>query len=166
MSTNNIDTFGFYLPVCCITRRGLVICKDLNHTEWIYVIKSGSCRVLTTLHATKAHLPKPCGNRQQELIGKSFKVGMSLFDTFEKHYLSILSIAAIILSIAINYIIQSGYLKSQPVTSMMRKRKRSSRKSRPKIQVTGQRTSHGNSTSINIIRVLKTLCYNLLDYAS
>ncbi|XP_076468500.1 cyclic nucleotide-binding domain-containing protein 2-like isoform X2 [Babylonia areolata] len=38
-------------------RRGMVLCKDSNQSEWIYVIKSGSCRVLTALHAVKPSIP-------------------------------------------------------------------------------------------------------------
>ncbi|KAK3611132.1 hypothetical protein CHS0354_014877 [Potamilus streckersoni] len=41
--------------ICLFTyfRRGVLLCKDSNHAEWIYVIRSGACRVLKDLHATK-----------------------------------------------------------------------------------------------------------------
>ncbi|XP_077984225.1 cyclic nucleotide-binding domain-containing protein 2-like isoform X3 [Glandiceps talaboti] len=34
-------------------RRGSVICKDGNTSEWIYVVKSGTCRVLKKLQAAR-----------------------------------------------------------------------------------------------------------------
>ncbi|XP_033631800.1 cyclic nucleotide-binding domain-containing protein 2-like [Asterias rubens] len=34
-------------------RRGVVICKDSNNSDWIYVIKTGTCRVLKKLRAPK-----------------------------------------------------------------------------------------------------------------
>ncbi|KAL8564897.1 hypothetical protein ACOMHN_003743 [Nucella lapillus] len=40
-------------------RRGMVLCKDSRESEWIYVIKSGSCRVLTALRAVTPSLPGP-----------------------------------------------------------------------------------------------------------
>ncbi|XP_071125080.1 cyclic nucleotide-binding domain-containing protein 2-like isoform X1 [Mytilus edulis] len=45
--------------ICCFTyfRRGVLLCRNSNTSEWIYIIKSGSCRVLTELHDTKP-LPK------------------------------------------------------------------------------------------------------------
>ncbi|KAK7480125.1 hypothetical protein BaRGS_00028609, partial [Batillaria attramentaria] len=41
--------------VCLYTyvRRGVLLCKDSNKSDWIYVIKSGSCRVLKALTAVK-----------------------------------------------------------------------------------------------------------------
>ena len=29
------------------------MCRDSNNSDWIYVIKSGSCKVLKTLHSTQ-----------------------------------------------------------------------------------------------------------------
>ncbi|VDI12988.1 Hypothetical predicted protein [Mytilus galloprovincialis] len=45
--------------ICCFTyfRRGVLLCRNSNTAEWIYIIKTGSCRVLTELHDTKP-LPK------------------------------------------------------------------------------------------------------------
>ena len=48
---------------CCfetpffLCRRGVVMCRDNNTTDWIYVIKTGSCRVLKTLTAVKPNIP-------------------------------------------------------------------------------------------------------------
>ncbi|XP_038055388.1 cyclic nucleotide-binding domain-containing protein 2-like [Patiria miniata] len=41
--------------VCLFTyfRRGVVICKDSNKSDWIYVVKTGTCRVLKKLKAPK-----------------------------------------------------------------------------------------------------------------
>ena len=39
----------------------MVLCKDSNKSEWIYVIKSGSCRVLTALHAVRPSIQ--CNDR-------------------------------------------------------------------------------------------------------
>ncbi|XP_022079599.1 cyclic nucleotide-binding domain-containing protein 2-like isoform X2 [Acanthaster planci] len=41
--------------VCLFTyfRRGVVICKDSNTSDWIYVVKTGTCRVLKKLKAPK-----------------------------------------------------------------------------------------------------------------
>ncbi|XP_052279877.1 cyclic nucleotide-binding domain-containing protein 2-like isoform X2 [Dreissena polymorpha] len=45
--------------ICLFTffRRGVLLCKDSNDTEWIYVIKSGTCRVLKDLLDTKPNIP-------------------------------------------------------------------------------------------------------------
>lgn len=45
--------------ICLFTffRRGVLLCKDSNITEWLYVIKSGSCRVLKDLVDTKPNVP-------------------------------------------------------------------------------------------------------------
>ena len=39
------------------TRRGVLLCKDSNTSEWIYIIKTGSCRVLKDLIETKPNIP-------------------------------------------------------------------------------------------------------------
>ncbi|WAQ98799.1 CNBD2-like protein, partial [Mya arenaria] len=45
--------------ICLFTffRRGVLLCKDSNTSEWIYVIKSGTCRVLKDLYDTKPNIP-------------------------------------------------------------------------------------------------------------
>ncbi|KAK6172958.1 hypothetical protein SNE40_016508 [Patella caerulea] len=45
--------------VCLFTyfRRGVLLCKDSNKSDWIFVIKTGSCRVLKSLKSTKPNLP-------------------------------------------------------------------------------------------------------------
>lgn len=45
--------------ICLFTffRRGVLLCKDSNTSEWIYIIKTGSCRVLKDLIATKPNIP-------------------------------------------------------------------------------------------------------------
>ncbi len=39
-----------------ICRKGVVMCRDSVETEWVYVVKSGSCRVLKSLHEAKPDL--------------------------------------------------------------------------------------------------------------
>ena len=48
-----------YAVIICviICRRGVLLCKDSNHSEWIYVIKSGTCKVLKDLIETKPNIP-------------------------------------------------------------------------------------------------------------
>ncbi|XP_060078864.1 cyclic nucleotide-binding domain-containing protein 2-like [Ylistrum balloti] len=45
--------------ICCFTyfRRGLLLCKDSNTSEWVYVIKTGTCRVLKALQTTRPNIP-------------------------------------------------------------------------------------------------------------
>ncbi|XP_062585589.1 cyclic nucleotide-binding domain-containing protein 2-like isoform X1 [Saccostrea cucullata] len=45
--------------ICCFTyfRRGLLLCKDSNISDWVYIIKTGSCRVLKSLHSAKPNIP-------------------------------------------------------------------------------------------------------------
>ncbi|XP_050416967.1 cyclic nucleotide-binding domain-containing protein 2 isoform X2 [Patella vulgata] len=45
--------------VCLFTyfRRGVLLCKDSNKSDWIFVVKTGSCRVLKSLKSTKPNLP-------------------------------------------------------------------------------------------------------------
>ncbi|KAK3099955.1 hypothetical protein FSP39_012490 [Pinctada imbricata] len=47
--------------ICCFTyfRRGLLLCKDSNSSEWVYIIKTGTCRVLKALHVVKPQIPSP-----------------------------------------------------------------------------------------------------------
>lgn len=40
-------------------RRGLLLCKDSNTSEWVYIIKTGTCRVLKALHVVKPQIPSP-----------------------------------------------------------------------------------------------------------
>ncbi|XP_060580848.1 uncharacterized protein LOC132737561, partial [Ruditapes philippinarum] len=64
----NIDVFRGWpvekLPhnnprICLFTffRRGVLLCKDSNATDWIYVIKTGTCRVLKDLFDTRPNIP-------------------------------------------------------------------------------------------------------------
>ncbi|KAK2146642.1 hypothetical protein LSH36_592g00048 [Paralvinella palmiformis] len=45
--------------ICLFTyfRRGVVMCRDSNRADWIYIIKTGSCKVLKKLLATKPNVP-------------------------------------------------------------------------------------------------------------
>ncbi|XP_045203529.2 cyclic nucleotide-binding domain-containing protein 2-like isoform X2 [Mercenaria mercenaria] len=45
--------------ICLFTffRRGVLLCKDSNSTDWIYVIKTGTCRVLKDLFDTRPNIP-------------------------------------------------------------------------------------------------------------
>ncbi|GFR60613.1 cAMP-dependent protein kinase regulatory subunit [Elysia marginata] len=52
-------------------RRGIVLCKDSNSSEWIYVIKSGSCRVIKALK--HAHAQQKLHECAQTRIGRSEK---------------------------------------------------------------------------------------------
>lgn len=51
--------------ICLFTffRRGVVMCADSNKSDWIYVIKSGSCRVLKSLEYAQPNLS---GLKQEE----------------------------------------------------------------------------------------------------
>lgn len=37
------------LIYCFNNRKGMVMCKDSNKNDWIYVVKNGSCKVLKAL---------------------------------------------------------------------------------------------------------------------
>lgn len=60
---------GFF--VCFMIRRGAVIVKDSQESEWLYVIKSGSCEVLKNLKGiSPKHLedtPKKTQMRERKL---------------------------------------------------------------------------------------------------
>ncbi|XP_052077494.1 cyclic nucleotide-binding domain-containing protein 2-like isoform X1 [Mytilus californianus] len=45
--------------ICCFTffRRGVLLCKDSNNSEWVYIIKTGNCRVLKSLQPTRPTIP-------------------------------------------------------------------------------------------------------------
>ncbi|XP_013419734.1 uncharacterized protein LOC106180321 [Lingula anatina] len=45
--------------ICLFTyiRRGVVMCRDSTQAEWIYVVKTGTCRVLKALRATRPNIP-------------------------------------------------------------------------------------------------------------
>ncbi|KAJ8297714.1 hypothetical protein KUTeg_024245 [Tegillarca granosa] len=54
-----IEKLPYHDPkICCFTyfRRGLLLCKDSNSSEWLYIIKTGSCRVLKALYCTKPNI--------------------------------------------------------------------------------------------------------------
>ena len=51
-----ISNILFYC-ILMIFRRGTVMCKDVNEAEWVYFIKSGTCRVLKSLESTKPSIP-------------------------------------------------------------------------------------------------------------
>ncbi|KAK3100723.1 hypothetical protein FSP39_024272 [Pinctada imbricata] len=46
--------------ICCFMyfRRGIVLCKDSNSSEWVYIVKSGTCRILKALNVTKPQILK------------------------------------------------------------------------------------------------------------
>ena len=48
-----------YAPLIGISifRRGVVMCEDHNTSEWIFIIKSGTCRVLKALAAVHPNVP-------------------------------------------------------------------------------------------------------------
>ncbi|XP_067661280.1 cyclic nucleotide-binding domain-containing protein 2-like [Haliotis asinina] len=51
-----LEVLPYNDPKTCIYtyfRRGVLLCKESNATDWIYVILTGSCRVLKSLYATK-----------------------------------------------------------------------------------------------------------------
>ncbi|RUS86813.1 hypothetical protein EGW08_005409 [Elysia chlorotica] len=54
-------------------RRGIVLCKDSNCSEWIYVIKSGSCRVIKALKQANAQQKIQKQHRQINKAGKELK---------------------------------------------------------------------------------------------
>lgn len=45
--------------ICLFTffRRGVLLCKNSNTSDWIYIIKTGTCRVLKDLHETRPNIP-------------------------------------------------------------------------------------------------------------
>lgn len=62
-----IERLPYHDPkICCFTyfRRGLLLCKDSNTSEWVYIIKTGSCRVLKSLHSAKPNIPGLSANQQ------------------------------------------------------------------------------------------------------
>lgn len=62
-----IERLPYHDPkICCFTyfRRGLLLCKDSNISEWVYIIKTGSCRVLKSLHSAKPNIPGLPANQQ------------------------------------------------------------------------------------------------------
>ncbi|XP_041357807.1 cyclic nucleotide-binding domain-containing protein 2-like [Gigantopelta aegis] len=71
-----IHTLPYNNPnICLFTyfRRGVLLCKDSNSADWIYVIKSGTCRVLKSLTVSRPRLKirkktakrkLPCKNNQ------------------------------------------------------------------------------------------------------
>ncbi|CAG2237358.1 unnamed protein product [Mytilus edulis] len=55
-----IECLPYHDPkICCFTffRRGVLLCKDSNNSEWVYIIKTGNCRVLKSLHPTRPTIP-------------------------------------------------------------------------------------------------------------
>ncbi|XP_048775168.2 cyclic nucleotide-binding domain-containing protein 2-like isoform X2 [Ostrea edulis] len=67
-----IEKLPYHDPkICCFTyfRRGLLLCKDSNISDWVYVIKTGSCRVLKSLHSAKPNIPRLSSNQK---LSKSF----------------------------------------------------------------------------------------------
>eukprot|EP00112_Aurelia_sp_Birch-Aquarium-sp1_P006691 Seg1733.2 transcript_id=Seg1733.2/GoldUCD/mRNA.D3Y31 product="Cyclic nucleotide-binding domain-containing protein 2" protein_id=Seg1733.2/GoldUCD/D3Y31 len=62
--------------LCHYFRRGVVIDKDPTNSEWIYVVKSGSCRVLTRLSKPRTdpayHLSRKLPKLKEEEISKNF----------------------------------------------------------------------------------------------
>nr|XP_022321378.1 cyclic nucleotide-binding domain-containing protein 2-like isoform X2 [Crassostrea virginica] len=62
-----IERLPYHDPkICCFTyfRRGLLLCKDSNTSEWVYIVKTGSCRVLKSLHSARPNLPGLSGNQK------------------------------------------------------------------------------------------------------
>ncbi|XP_071089026.1 uncharacterized protein [Haliotis cracherodii] len=56
-----LEVLPYNDPKTCIYtyfRRGVLLCKESNTTDWIYVILTGSCRVLKSLYATKPTFEK------------------------------------------------------------------------------------------------------------
>ncbi|KAK2168762.1 hypothetical protein LSH36_14g03078 [Paralvinella palmiformis] len=54
-------------PQCCLFhffKRGVVIVQDSNHSDWLYIIKSGSCRVIKQL---KGVVPRLEGSAKPKL---------------------------------------------------------------------------------------------------
>ncbi|XP_074650097.1 uncharacterized protein LOC141905196 isoform X3 [Tubulanus polymorphus] len=54
------DQLPYEDPKTCLFtyfRRGVIMCRDSNAAEWIYVIKTGSCRVLKALEPARANVP-------------------------------------------------------------------------------------------------------------
>ena len=68
LSDWDIDKLPYNNPkICLLTyfRKGMVMCKDSNKNDWIYVIKNGSCKVLKGLEPpekTVFNLPKQSVN--------------------------------------------------------------------------------------------------------
>ena len=73
--TRHIEAFAMtvHVKVLLRCRRGLVMSRSLDEAEWIYVIVTGSCRVLTTLRATRPNLPTTSYGQQNDVIGSPLK---------------------------------------------------------------------------------------------
>ena len=73
--TRHIEAFAMtvHVKVLLRCRRGLVMSRSLDEAEWIYVIVTGSCRVLTTLRATRPNLPTTSYGQQNDVIGSHLK---------------------------------------------------------------------------------------------
>ena len=54
----------------------MLLCKDSNTSEWIYIVKTGSCRVLKDLIETRPNIP-----------GLEF-IDYSAFDTTVSKYIA------------------------------------------------------------------------------
>ena len=55
----------------------MLLCKDSNTSEWIYIVKTGSCRVLKDLIETRPNIP-----------GLEF-IDYSAFDTTVSKYIAL-----------------------------------------------------------------------------
>ena len=56
-NTKNVVKTLTFLNVIFIFRRGLLLCKDSNSSDWVYIVKTGTCRVLKALYTTKPQVP-------------------------------------------------------------------------------------------------------------
>ncbi|XP_070552935.1 cyclic nucleotide-binding domain-containing protein 2-like isoform X3 [Ptychodera flava] len=72
-------------------RRGVVICKDSNKADWVYIVKSGTCRVLKKLqevHPDIRGLRSLVPDAQMDLISPRSRSTASRHTPFPKGYKS------------------------------------------------------------------------------
>ena len=68
------------------------MCRDSNTSEWIYVMKTGACRVLKSLYVTQPNLPglvqldykKPSQSKRMDIIHYNYKLFILMVYTMSK----------------------------------------------------------------------------------
>ena len=69
---SNCDSY--VLKLISEFRRGTVMCRDSNKTDWLYVVKSGACRVLKRLDVVNKETSKQTFQRKQPDISRSWSI--------------------------------------------------------------------------------------------
>ena len=74
----------------------MLLCKDSNTSEWIYIVKTGSCRVLKDLIETRPNIP-----------GLEF-IDYSAFDTTVSKYNFVLQSHKLYFDVALTSLLSNG----------------------------------------------------------